>query len=376
VDKIPVAEITEYKYTAALLRYLSKEFLMASLDFEKERDFFYKYYESNYQILEAARSTFASLIKSLLSENENCSIQLIISRIKDRDECIRKFTIKYQKRLEEKRKPYEIKDYISDLIGVRIICLYEDEISITQKTLENNFEVIGVTDKTSSLEAREDTFGYKGVHLDLSLNQPRRDLPENKKFQSLRFEVQIRTIIQDSWSVLDHKMKYKKSIPLILKRRINRLAALFELADQEFLNIRDHTLKLEKEVQEEVASLSAISHEEEVLDAFTFLATMRGVFPNYDFTPRKVDGFVEEILMLRPNFTHQSLQAVVSKYLQTVDAYKAYQLIQYSRKQNPYTMVRHMLYLSDKKPFHSILFNRQRESFEEWLQNKKAKSVK
>ena len=50
----------------------------------------------------------------------------------------------------------------------------------------------------------------------------------------MAFELQIRTIIQDSWSVLDHKIKYKKSIPGQLKRRINVLSALFELADREF----------------------------------------------------------------------------------------------------------------------------------------------
>ena len=50
-----------------------------------------------------------------------------------------------------------------------------------------------------------------------------------------------RTIIQDSWSVLDHKIKYKKSIPGSLKRRINVLSALFELADREFRQIRDAT---------------------------------------------------------------------------------------------------------------------------------------
>ena len=64
---------------------------------------------------------------------------------------------------------------------------------------------------------------------------------EYQRYSNLRFEVQIRTIIQDAWSVLDHKIKYKKSIPLNMKRRINTLAALFELADREFFSIRQET---------------------------------------------------------------------------------------------------------------------------------------
>ena len=58
------------------------------------------------------------------------------------------------------------------------------------------------------------------------------------------FEVRIRTVIQDAWSVLDHKIKYKKSIPNDLKRRINILSALFELADREFKEIRNATTEL------------------------------------------------------------------------------------------------------------------------------------
>ncbi|MGZ7142680.1 hypothetical protein ACXWOE_09685, partial [Streptococcus pyogenes] len=62
-------------------------------------------------------------------------------------------------------------------------------------------------------------------------------------------------------SVLDHKIKYKKSIPGQLKRRINVLAALFELADREFRQIRDATaaelLQAPDETIEPVAELGA-----------------------------------------------------------------------------------------------------------------------
>ena len=64
-----------------------------------------------------------------------------------------------------------------------------------------------------------------------------------------RFEVQIRTIVQDAWSEVDHKLKYKKQIPAFLQRRINRFAAIFELADQEFEAIRDITYQLEQDAK-------------------------------------------------------------------------------------------------------------------------------
>jgi hypothetical protein len=49
---------------------------------------------------------------------------------------------------------------------------------------------------------------------------------------------------------LDHKIKYKKSIPQYLKRRINRLSALFEIADEEFLNIYKEIVLEEKKIKD------------------------------------------------------------------------------------------------------------------------------
>ena len=69
------------------------------------------------------------------------------------------------------------------------------------------------------MEAKDDSFGYKGLHVDLKLKSPRTGMKEYKRYSDLRFEVQIRTIIQDAWSVLDHKIKYKKSIPTSMKRK-------------------------------------------------------------------------------------------------------------------------------------------------------------
>jgi len=73
---------------------------------------------------------------------------------------------------------------------------------------------------------------------------------EYQRYAELRFEVQIRTIIQDAWSTLDHKIKYNQSIPLDIKRRINTLAALFELADREFFSIKKQTDSVDEAVKQ------------------------------------------------------------------------------------------------------------------------------
>ena len=217
---------------------------MASLDFEKEKDSFRKFYDSNGKLFENAKKAYIRIISSSLKGTDIGEVTKIEGRVKDKEECIKKFHRKYQSKLEADEQPYEIKDFISDLIGIRIICLYEDQIAMVSEVLKQHFRIIDVTDKISAVESTEDSFGYKGLHMDLALNDQMGSLQKYQHYADYPFEVQIRSLIQDAWSVLDHKIKYKKSIPSDLKRRINILSALFELADREFKEIRNSTTEL------------------------------------------------------------------------------------------------------------------------------------
>ncbi|WP_281492349.1 GTP pyrophosphokinase [Wohlfahrtiimonas chitiniclastica] len=158
-----------------------------------------------------------------------------------------KFNLKYRKALEADEIPYMIKEHISDLIGIRVVCLYEDDIDVIRTVLEQHFDTIEVTNKSAQMESTEGSFGYKGLHLDLRLGSARQEMPEYKSFVDFNFELQIRTIIQDSWSVLDHKIKYKKSIPTPLKRRINTLAPFLSLLIESFGRfVQQQRMKLKK----------------------------------------------------------------------------------------------------------------------------------
>jgi len=259
--------------------------------------------------------------------------------------------------------------------------LYESDVDIVVRILHSNFLVLGESNKIEKIESTEDTFGYKGFHLDLQVGDDRKAFPEYAQFRDLRFEVQVRTTIQDAWSALDHKIKYKKSIPSDLKRRINTLAALFELADHEFLSIRQKTTELLSKAAEErtkevfeapaEAPISGPPIADAPLDVFYFMVIAQLNFPNYDFHTFAADGFVQELLQLAPSLTFLRLGESVDANLPIVKQYKA----QCGHPLNPYTQIRHCLYLSDKETFRVALFDKQRGEFEQWLakqQNAKA----
>ena len=335
---------------------------MASSNFEKEKQTFLDYVNDNIELLRNAESSFSTLIQSLLATSPELSGSTVTSRLKGRKESIKKFSRKYQSELEKEKKEYEIKDYITDLIGVRIICLYEKNIQEVGNILRDNLCLIDSTDKSQLIEQAENTFGYKGLHLDMKLDETRGIMPEYSSYKDIVFEVQIRTIIQDAWSVLDHKIKYKKSIPHALKRRINSLAALFETADREFYSIQEETEKLEQKTKEKSKSTDT---DNEVLNAFHFAKISETYFPGIRLASQKVDALVDEIVKMK-QITNGSFEKMVRDNIGNIRVYQ--ELLDGKHTLTLYTVIRHILYFCDKKSFTHILYDNQRNSFDSWLE--------
>lgn len=354
---------------------------MASLDFDFEKSTFREFYDLNHLLLEDAKNSFITLLHALVSHAGSIQISKVEGRVKDKEECVRKFNEKYRTDLELKSEDYSIRDHITDLIGLRIVCLYEDDIEQIKNIISEHFDIIDVTDKISQIENTESSFGYKGLHFDLRLKQNRKELPEYSTYSDFPFELQIRTIIQDSWSVLDHKIKYKKSIPNNLKRRINTLAALFELADREFREIRDATTQeIEKEesveMDDDVSSnpqgTNSLEEQESSniyhvkLNVFSFLKIAKHFFNHYEFDPHKVDGFTQEIIALEPKISRGKFNFYMRENISKV---KQYERIDENNILTPYKIISYCLYLGNKAVFSSLLTNIEKEAFDAWNSN-------
>jgi len=354
---------------------------MPSLDFDLEESQFRTFYAQQLSLLEDACAAYTAMVAEVVTDAGGVEVAKVEGRVKDADECIRKFVRKYRPALEERNTPYDIQSYITDLIGVRVVCLYEDELEKIAAIVRAHFAVIDVTDKASAVESTEASFGYKGLHLDLKLSTAERAQPQHMAHAHFPFELQVRTIIQDSWSVLDHRIKYKKSIPGELKRRINVLSALFELADREFRQIRDATAAQLLEAPDETAEAAADADPDEAqapskaqapsseLNAFTFLKIATHFFKDFEFEPSKVDGFVDDIQAWSRGMTRAQFNALMRETVGVVKRYKQHFEEQNPQASfNPYTVIRHCLYLSNKSIFRPALRNSARESFESWLQ--------
>lgn len=305
---------------------------------------FKNWYEQQLTYHEASVRFFCKLVSSIPK------VEMVNGRTKSYKESISKFKRKYLPYIKPEESDFKINDYLTDLIGIRAVCFYSEEVYEIRKNLKKYFKQIEVTDKSGLLEKTDDKFGYKSLHLQLVLKNRLKGIADAEHYKNIKIELQIRTVIQDAWSILDHKIKYKKSIPQKLKRRINRLSALFEIADDEFLNIQKEITQEERKISSRLKKGGKIERSK-VLDVFRFLFVALKFFPDYNFIEYKVDGFVQEILLQKNNFTEGELNDALQKNLSCANSIER----KIKQSLNPYTKIRYCLYKSNVKSFEGIL---------------------
>jgi hypothetical protein len=71
-----------------------------------------------------------------------------------------------------------------------------------------------------------------------------------------RFEVQIRTMLEHAWAEIEHDLGYKskEAMPAPVRRRLQRLAGMLELADHEFVKIRQDLERYAERLPERLAA--------------------------------------------------------------------------------------------------------------------------
>lgn len=139
-----------------------------------------------------------------------------------------------------------------DIVGARIVCLFLADLPAVDKIIREKFDVRDHQDKTK--EAPPDQFRYRAVHYDCKI-KPTYTGPHYDGIKEFWFEIQVRTILQDAWAVVEHILGYKgpNSIPDESRADFSALVGLFHLADKTFQQIRDTAAQQDVDAQAEVA---------------------------------------------------------------------------------------------------------------------------
>jgi ppGpp synthetase/RelA/SpoT-type nucleotidyltranferase len=206
-----------------------------------------------------------------------------------RDNNIKYSSITYRtKKLESFLKKLKRKKYrnpfseITDISGVRIVCLYRDDLHKIESVIQKEFNVLEKVDKIA--EQGTDTFGYSAVHFVAKLGQ-RSTGARYDDLKDIAFEIQTRTILQDAWAIINHHLAYKQEadVPDSLKRRLNSLVGLFETADFTFEEIRNEREKYVQEVQNKKEDREAFLDQKIDLDTLN-------AYSEWKFPSLTIDG--------------------------------------------------------------------------------------
>jgi putative GTP pyrophosphokinase len=126
---------------------------------------------------------------------------------------------------------------VSDLGGVRVVHLYRDDTEHVDQVIGDEFTVLQRQDKRAEMGAQQ--FGYGGFHYLVRLSEG----SAGARYDDLRdlvCEIQTRTVAQDAWAVMSHELVYKHEteVPDAFRRQLSALAAVFEMADDDFDQLR------------------------------------------------------------------------------------------------------------------------------------------
>lgn len=190
------------------------------------------------QLLELMQQVYDQLYNVL--REQGVKLNSIEHRVKTEESLIEK--------LGRKGDKYKNLEDITDLVGLRIITFYSDDVDKVAAIVKNLY----VVDWDNSVDKRKlhelTSFGYNSLHYICHLKEgPLSGIP---------FELQMRTALQHVWSSIEHDIGYKGAVklPPEYRRQFSRLAGMLELADNEFSQLRTTMVDYRRQVNSLVKS--------------------------------------------------------------------------------------------------------------------------
>lgn len=205
------------------------------------------------QDLVKRRTSFENFCQEAKSHLEKClrdaeiPFQSIQSRVKDEA----KIKSKYSDL--SKADKYLSLDDLTDIAGLRVITYYEDDVDKVKELIEQEFAIDVENCEDKRLPENPETFTYHALHLVVSLKPETLGKRAHKQFAGIRGEIQITSILRHAWAEIEHRWyDLKDSFPTSVKRRFARLSALIDLADEQFVDLREEWAQVKTSIDRSV----------------------------------------------------------------------------------------------------------------------------
>ena len=148
-----------------------------------------------------------------------------------------------------------IEKNLNDIAGVRVICSFVDDIYKLADMLAVQDDVYVV--QTKDYIKNPKPSGYRSLHMIVEV-----PIFLSKEKRYMRVEVQLRTIAMDFWASLEHKLRYKKSIPedqsKYLAEEMMDCAQISSALDERMQKVRDVIMQAEEKEEEKSSGVEPL----------------------------------------------------------------------------------------------------------------------
>ena len=109
---------------------------------------------------------------------------------------------------------------ITNVLVVKVICYFKDEVQAVGELIKQNYETSKSDDNVYVCKSAEELY----------------------------FEIHVKTVLEHTWQTINNDLGYSEyGIPSAVTKEFSRLAGLLEIADDEFVRVRDD-MKLHSEI--------------------------------------------------------------------------------------------------------------------------------
>lgn len=233
---------------------------------------------------------------------------------------------------------------ITDIAGVRIVFLYQSDKSKIEEIIEKEFKIIEKVDKIK--QSDDDRFGYVALHYLLKIGKTSIGARYDD-IKELTCELQVRSVLQDAWSIIAHHLSYKQesAVPKELRRKLNSLSGLFETADDQFDKLRDERKTYIEKIKTSIRKKENFSNQEINFD--TIREYLKWRFPDrLHGDDEAISKFVKDL----QRYNYLKISQIEEALEKGLDAFSKFENECYSNKSECYDIgvIRHTLRLVDE----------------------------
>jgi len=194
------------------------------------------------QMLEGEYKSLEPILRKCLAELKRIIIAQLrkaqnpeFVRIKLTEARVKSLASLWKKAQKREWKLQEILKEIKDLVGFRIVCANIEDVHRIKELLLSNPRIKEIPGSEEDRITTPTSSGYRDFKFYVEYETG------DFRYSTVMCEIQIRTVLQDSWAILTHKDIYKEGdeLPESLKRLSYRLSQLLDVADLIAQDIRE-----------------------------------------------------------------------------------------------------------------------------------------